>query len=408
VSNRPLPRPRHFFSSHRSLIQIALAMGVSSLLMACGEDAPPPPPPPEVPVVKVIQRDQPILVDFVGETRGSSDIPIRARVEGVLLGMHFKEGQRVNEGDLLYNIDPEAFDAKVVEAQGHLSEAVTRLAKAKADLSRIKPLAEMNAVSQQDLDSAQAQYDAALGSLQAGEARLEQTQIEHRYTKIHSPIDGRIGISEAHVGEFVGKAPNPVVLNYVSLTNPIRVRFAIDERSYLRLARRINERQKAVDEGSEVDTSERAGLELILADGSIHEYRGRAVGWDAAIDPSTGTFTLEADFPNPEELVLAGQFARVRSEMETFKGALLIPQRSIRELQGIFQVFVVTSDGTVELRTVEVGAKIGKLQIATSGLKVGEQVALDTMRLRAGMTVVPKVQAVEEKTKPSKSAPGGA
>jgi membrane fusion protein (multidrug efflux system) len=170
----------------------------------------------------------------------------------------------------------------------------------------------------------------------------------------------------------------------------------------------MNELQKAMDEGSEVDTSEGAGLELILADGSIHEYRGRAVGWDAAIDPSTGTFTLEADFPNPDELILAGQFARVRSEMETFKDALLIPQRSIRELQGIFQVFVVGSDGTVELRTVEVGAKVGKLQIATSGLKVGEQVALDTMRLKAGMTVTPKVQDLEDNTKPSNSAPDGA
>ena len=173
VSHRYPPFSPLSLPSYVPLMRFALALGMTSLLVGCGEDAPPPPPPPEVPVMKVIQRDQPILVDFVGETRGSSDIPIRARVEGVLLGMHFKEGQRVKEGDLLYNIDPEAFDAKVVEAQGHLSEAVTRLAKAKADLSRIKPLAEMNAVSQQDLDSAQAQYDAALGSLQAGEARLE-------------------------------------------------------------------------------------------------------------------------------------------------------------------------------------------------------------------------------------------
>jgi membrane fusion protein (multidrug efflux system) len=163
-----------------------------------------------------------------------------------------------------------------------------------------------------------------------------------------------------------------------------------------------------MEEGADGSASEGARLELILADGTLHEYRGRTVAYDAAIDPSTGTFTLEADFPNPDELILAGQFARVRSEMETFKDALLIPQRSIRELQGIFQVFVVASDGTVELRTVEVGAKVGKLQIVPSGLKVGEQVALDTMRLKAGMTVTPKVQDFEDNTKPSNSAPGGA
>jgi membrane fusion protein (multidrug efflux system) len=322
--------------------------------------------------------------------------------------MHFNEGQRVKEGDLLYSIDPEAFDAKVVEAEGHLSEARTKLAKAKADLDRIKPLAEMNAVSQQNLDGAQAQFDAAVGSLQSGKARLEQAEIERRYTNIHSPIGGRIGISEADVGEFVGKAPNPVVLNYVSLTDPIRVRFAIDERSYLRLARRLRDLQNSMEEGADGSASEGTELELILADGTLHEYRGRTVAYDAAIDPSTGTFTLEADFPNPHELVLAGQFARIRAEMETVKGALLIPQRSIRELQGIFQVFVVASDGTVELRTIEVGAKVGMLQIATSGLKAGEQVAMDSMRLKAGMTVAPKVQAVEEKTKPSNSAPDGA
>lgn len=405
--HRHLPHLPLSLLSRVPLMRFALALGVTSLLVGCGEDAPPPPPPPEVPVMKVIQRDQPLVVEFVGQTRGSADIPIRARVEGVLLGMHFTEGQRVKKGDLLYNIDPEVFDAKVVEAEGHLAEARTRLAKAKADLDRIRPLAEMNAVSKQDLDGAQAQYDAALGSLQAGEARLEQAEIERSYTNIKSPIDGRIGISAARVGEFVGRSPNPIVLNYVSLTNPIRVRYSIDERSYLRYARRMLEIQNDNndDKGS---ASRSVELELILADGLTHEYTGRTVAFDAAIDPSTGTFTLEADFPNPNELVLAGQFARIRAAIETVKGALLVPQRSIRELQGIFQVFVVTDDGSVELRTVELGSRVGTLQIVTSGLNAGELIGLDIMRLRAGMTVRPKVEVLEDKTKPSNSTPDGA
>ncbi len=407
MSNRPLPQFPHSFLSCRFLMPLVLALGLTGLLMACGEEEPPPPPPPEIPVVKVIQRDQPLEVEFVGQTRGSADIPIRARVEGVLLGMHFKEGQRVNTGDPLYSIDPETFEAKVVEAEGHLAEARTKLAKAKADLDRIKPLAEMNAVSQQDLDSAQAQYNAALGSLQAGQARVEQAQIELSYANIQSPIEGRIGISEAQVGEFVGKSPNPVVLNYVSLTDPIRVRYTIDERTYLRLARRMRELRNKDEEGASAEDDDSVELELVLADGSVHEHFGRTIAWDAAIDPSTGTFTLEADFPNPDELVLAGQFARIRAALETFDGALLIPQRSIRELQGIYQVFVVASDGTVELRTIELGPKVGTLQIVTSGLKTGEQVAMDTMRLRAGMTVVPKIQDLEDKTKPANLAPDG-
>lgn len=407
MSNRPHPPLKHFLSSNRLSKQLVVALSMASLLMACGEGEPEAPPAPEVIVVKVIQRDQPIEMEFVGETRGSADIPIRARVEGVLLGMHFTEGQRVVEGDPLYSIDPAPFQAKVVEAQGYLAEATTRVAKAKSDLDRIRPLAEMNAVSQQDLDGAQAQYDAALGNLQVGEARLEQAEIERSYAEIKAPISGRIGISEARVGEFVGKTPNPVVLNFVSLTDPIRVRYSIDERSYLKFARRMHEMRAEIGAEAAAEVDEQTELELVLTDGSVHKHRGKTVAFAAAIDPSTGTFTLEADFPNPDELVLAGQFARIRAAVETIEDALLVPVRSIRELQGIFQVFVVGSDGVVELRTIVLGPKVGRLQVVTKGLKAGEQIAIDTMRLRSGMTVTPKVETLEDETKPSKSAPGG-
>jgi membrane fusion protein (multidrug efflux system) len=361
--------------------RIPLALGLAGAFLACAEAEPPAPPPPEIPVVSVIQRDQEIHLDMVGQTRGSSDIPIRARVEGVLLGMHFTEGSTVEEGELLYDIDPIPYQSKVVEAEGYLAEARTMLAKSKADLERIRPLAEMNAVSQQDLDGAVAQHEAALGSVQAAMARKEQAEIELGYTRIASPISGRIGISDAQVGEFVGRVPNPVVLNFVSLTDPIRVRFSIDERSYLRLARRL----RAAESG---ETS-RAGLELILADGAVHEHGGRLVATDAAVDPKTGTFTLEADFPNPEGLVLAGQFARVRAVAETRKDALLIPERAITELQGTFRVFVIDENDEVELRPVELGPKIDQLQIIDKGVSVGERVALDAMRLRAGISVIP-------------------
>ncbi len=371
---------------------IACSFGAAAplLLQGCGESTPPPPPPMEVTVVEVVVRDQPVVLEMVGETRGSSDIPIRARVEGVLLGMHFTEGRKVGEGDLLYNIDPVPFESKVVEARGHLAEARTRVAKTKSDLARIRPLAEMKAVSQVELDAAVAQYDAALGSLQAAEARLEQAKIELGYTEIRSPIEGRIGISAAQVGEFVGRAPNPVVLNFVSKTDPIRVRFSIDERRYLRIARRLRE----LNDASGVQ-QRGPGLELILADSTVHPHRGRTVGADAAVDPQTGTFTLEADFPNPEELVLAGQFARIRATVNTIEDAILVPQRSISELQGLFRVYVVGEDGTVELRSVELGPKADQLQVVL-GLKPGERVALETMRLRPGQKVVPGLVALDE------------
>jgi membrane fusion protein (multidrug efflux system) len=374
------------FRAHFAVLYLIL------VTTACENSEPPPPPPPQIRTVEVIQRDQPILIDMVGETRGSADIPIRARVEGVLLGMHFSEGRRVKKGDPLYTIDPMPFESQVVEAEGLLAESRTMLAKAKADLGRIRPLAEMGAVSQVDLDGAVAQFEAAQGSVQAAEARRELARIERSYTEIMSPIEGRIGISAARVGEFVGKSPNPVVLNFVSRTDPIRVRFSIDERRYLVLARRIAER----GENAEPRGDSWPGLELILADGTVHEHRGDTVATAAAIDPETGTFTMEADFPNPESLVLAGQFARVRAVAEVRKDALLVPQRSVSELQGLFRVYVVGEDGTVELRNVELGAKIDRLQIVETGLKADERVALDVMRLRPGMKVVADLTELDD------------
>ena len=292
----------------------------SSMLAACGADAPPAAKAPEITVVEVVQRDTDITQDFVGQTLGSTDIPIRARVEGFLESRNFIEGREVEEGQLLYTIDPRPYLAKVVEAEGRLAEARTMLAKSRADLARIKPLAEMKAVSQQDLDASVAQRDASLGTVQAAEAQLDLANIELGYAEIHSPINGLIGISQAEVGEFVGAPPNPVVLNYVSLTDPIRVRFSINERDFLRLSREVSlRRQKGTQALKEARTS--TEVELILADGSKHDHIGRIVATDAAMNPQTGTFTLEADFPNPDAIVIAGQFARARIPIDVSRCA---------------------------------------------------------------------------------------
>ena len=374
-------------SPARRLVPAMLLLAVAAAI-GCGKSEPPAPPPLAIPVIQVIQKDVPIQIEMVGQTLGSVDIPIRARVEGFLESIDFKEGRTVEKDKLLYTIDARPFLAKVVEAQGRLAEARTMLAKARSDLARIRPLAEMKAVSEQDLDSAVAQYKAAQGSVQAAEAQLEQAEIELGYTRILAPIDGRIGISRAKVGEFVGAAPNPVVLNYVSQTDPIRVRFSISEREYLWFARRFGEIRRE----SEEERRARRGLELILADGKVHAYRGYVVAYEAAIDPTTGTFTLEADFPNPKGIVLAGQFARVRAVVETRENALLVPQRAVTELQGNFRVFVVGSDGTVELRKVETGPRIDNLWLIESGLNPGERVALEgILRLANGMKVVPEL-----------------
>ncbi len=374
--------------------RVATLAALAAAIAACGDATPPAPPPLEISVVEAIQRDADITLDLVGQTRGSVDIPIRARVQGFLESIEFEEGRSVEKDQLLYTIDPAPFRSKVVEAEGRVAEARTLLANAKADLERIRPLAEMNAVSQQDLDGAQARYEASIGTLQAARAQQEQAEIELSYTRILSPIDGAIGISAAKVGEFVGAEPNPVVLNYVSRNDPIRVRFAINERDYLRLARKIADLRE--QPGGDVPPEQGGNLQLILADGTLHEHTGHVVAYDAAINPTTGTFTMEADFDNPGGIVLAGQFARVRAVIDRREDAVMIPLRAVSELQGTFRVFVVGDDGIVKLRVVELGPQVGNLQIVDSGLEAGEKVAVEgLLRLRNDAKINPKVVALE-------------
>ena len=383
--------PEHrLFKSLPGTTAVMLAAAVA--MAACGPAEPPPIPPMEVQVLEVQPRDIPLYLDMVGQTLGSVDIPIRARVDGVLEEMHFLEGRSVKQGQLLYVIDAVPYQSKVVEAEGRLAEAETSLAKAESDLNRIRPLAEMKAVSQQDLDASVAQFEAAQGALQAAQAQVEQANIQLGYTRIDAPIDGLISITQANVGEYVGQYPNPVVLNTVSQVDPIRVRFAISEREYLRFSRSLSQSMRSLDD----EEMRKDELELILADGTVHDHRGGVVSFNAAVDPQTGTLTLEADFPNPDRIVLPGQFARVRGSPETRTNAIAVPQRAVIETQGLFQLGVVATDGTVELRRVEMGPRVDNEWIVDSGLKAGERVALDGLqRLRTGMKVVPKTASAQ-------------
>lgn len=372
-----------FISSMRSLIGVLLIFS----LLTCGEPEKPKPPVLEIPVFKAISQDVPISIEMIGQTYGSRDIPIRARVDGTLESMNFEEGRNVTEGQLLYTIDTRPFDAKVVEAEGGVSEAMTALTKAKSDLDRIEPLAAINAVSQQDLDSAQAQFEAAQSGVQVAKAKLEQANIELGYTKILAPISGRIGLTNAKIGEYVGKDPNPVILNYVSQTDPIRVKFSVNERDYLRFARSLigKNREQEIDK-----QHQRSPLKLILADGTEYEYPGKVTSYEAAINPATGTLTLEADFPNPDTLIIAGQFARLIGVIEIREDAILIPEKAVSELQSNFQVFVVDESGLVNVREIKLGPHYETMVIVEDGLKVGEQVAVDgILKLRNGMTVKP-------------------
>ena len=335
------------------------------------------------------RADVPLYLDMVGGTLGTQDVPIRARVEGFLETMNFQEGGFVAEGDLLYTIDPQPFQAKLVEAQSQLAASQTNLAKAESDLRRIAPLAEMKAVSEQDLDSAVAQEAAARAGVQASEAAVRLAEIELSYTRIQAPIAGRIGLTQARPGEFVGREPNPVVLNVLSDIDPIRVRFSISEREYILLARsNVSQAQQQ----AELDPGSRAvPMELILADGSVHPHPGRLAATAQAVDAGTGTFSFEALFANPDNVLVPGQFARVRVQHEMLDDAIVVPRRAVVELQGQFQVYTVDEGDQVVVRDVTLGPINGNDQVIESGLSGGETIIVEGIqKVRTGMTVVPE------------------
>ena len=343
----------------------------------------------EVLVSQAEIRDVPLSIDMVGSTLGAQDVPIRARVEGFLDSVEFQEGTFVKKGDLLYTIDPQPFQAKLVEAQSGLAAARTNLTKAVADLARIKPLAEMKAVSEQDLDSAVAMDAAARAGVRASEATVDLAEIELSYTRIIAPIDGLIGITKARPGEFVGREPNPVVLNTLSDIDPIRVRFSISEREYLIMARTYMAAGRKDQRSSDQKRSERRqDLELILADESIHDYKGGVVAASQSIDQETGTYTIEASFPNPNKVLLPGQFARVRAMYQVLKDKVIIPRQAVSEMQGLFRVYVVDGSGTVEVRNVTLGPQTGYDIIIESGIAAGDTVIVEGLqKVRPGMTV---------------------
>ena len=349
-----------------------------------------------VQVAEAETRDVPLFLDMVGTTLGTQDVPIRARAEGFVETM---------EGDLLYTIDPKPYQAKVVEAQSQLAAARTNLIKAQSDLGRIRPLAEMKAVSEQDLDSAVAQEAATRAGVRANEAAVELANIELSYTRIHAPIDGLIGLTKAKPGEFVGRDPNPVVLNTLSDIDPIRVRFSISEREYLIMARtymannsqdnRRNSRdgsrkqQESADEKSG-DTERQKDLTLILADGSEHAQKGYVVAASQSINQETGTYTIEAAFPNPKRYLLPGQFARVRAQYQNLENVVVIPRKAVSELQGLFRVYVVSDGDIVEIREITLGPKTGHDVVIEAGLAAGEKVIVEGIqKVRPGMPVKP-------------------
>ncbi len=388
-------------STYVYLLTLLLSSAFAVMLQSCSSDknAKEMPPPP-VEVIKVQASDIPIYTEFVGQIYGKSDIAIRARVEGFLESMHFSEGSKVKKGQLLYTIDPEPFEATVAARMSDVVSAQTQLVKADNDLKRIRPLAEKNAVSQSDLDAAVASYEAAQASVEAAKANLDAAKIQLGYTKIYSPVSGIIGISEARVGDFVGQSPNPVVLNEVSDIDRVKVRFSLSESDYLKMAKYISsldsvERQLRIKNREESDNY----LDLILSDGQTYPLKGKFDFVDRNVDPTTGSITVQASFPNPKRVLRPGMFAKIKAQIENLTNAIKVPQRSIKELQGIHQVVLVNPDNTIKIQEVKVGPKVGSDWVILKGLEAGQTIIYEGLqKVRSGMKVMPKTVDPESTT----------
>ena len=381
-----------------------------------------------VEVTRVEQRDVPIFNEWIGTLDGYVNADIKAEVTGYLLKQDYTEGSFVRKGDLLFEIDPRPFQAAVDQAKGQLAQANGQLAQAKAQLAqaeaqvavakanqgrtqldydRYVPLAQQQAITQQDLDNATqnnlaakaqvqaaqaqvetaaAQIQASAASVEAARAALETAEVNLGFTKLISPIDGIAGIAQQQVGALVNPSSGPVTT--VSTLDPIKVYFTVSEQVYLDFHRRYTTEATVEAERKQMR------LELMLADGNIYPVKGTFYFADRQVNPSTGAIRVAGLFPNPGNTLRPGQYARIRLSTYTRQHALLVPQRAVSELQGSYQIAVVGDDNRVTIRNVRMGERVGNLWIIDEGVHPGERVIAEgVQKVRSGMSVTVKPYA---------------
>jgi membrane fusion protein (multidrug efflux system) len=367
---------------------IIFFLAFTSLLFisACGKEKKAgPPPTPDVEVAEVIVKDIPIVHEWVGTADGLVNATIRAQVTGYLIRQAYHEGDLVKKGQLLFEIDPRPFRAALDQAEGVLAQMEALHENARANLGRVKPLAAQNALSKKDLDDAISAEGSARAQVISAKAAVEKARLDLGFTRITSLINGMAGIARAQVGDLVGPAVQGGELTTVSTIQPIKIYYTINEQAYIAFMKRFS------SEAAGLEEARKLRIELILGDGSLYPHAGRFYAIDRQVDVRTGTLRVAALFPNPTNILRPGQFVRVRVLIGTRQRALLIPQRSVMELQGSYQVAVVDSDNKVDIRTVKPGERVGTLWVIDEGLKPGERVVAEGLqKVKEGIAVKPK------------------
>src|SRR5580698_5994120 len=383
------------------------------------------PRPLEVAVVEVQQRDVPLYREWIGTVDGFVNAEIKAQVSGYLVKQEYTEGSFVQQGQLLFQIDPRPFQAdsdqaegRLAQAQGQLAQARAQLAQAEAevavadanqhrvqlDVDRYTPLVQQHAITQQDLDNStqnnmaakaqlqaakaqvetdNAQITAATAAVQSATAAVETSRINLGFTRLTAPIDGIPGIALLQVGALVSPASGAITT--VSTLDPVKVYFTISEQEYLERKREFPTPEKFLEARA------RLQLELILADGTTYPEKGKVYFADRQVDVRTGAIRVAGLFPNPGNILRPGQYGRVRAAVDIDHGALLVPQQAVFDQQGTRQLAVVGGDNKVIIRPVTLGETVGHDWIISEGLKPGERVVVDgVQKVRPGMLVDPK------------------
>ena len=404
AQQRSIP-PKYFAS-----VALAMAGAIVLFSVGCGKSGPPKPPPPDVEVVRVEQKDVPVWGEWIGTMDGLVNAQIKPQVTGYLLRQTYTDGSFVKKGQLLFEIDPRTFQAALDQAKGALANGEGQLATARAnqvkaqnDVKRYTPLAKEQAIPQQDLDNAiqadeaaKAQVEATKAAVEAARAKVASAQLDLGFTNVVSLIDGIAGIAQAQIGDLVSQS---TLLTTVSTVDPVKVYFPVSEREYLEYVR---EHPDAAKRGGQESLS---AFELILADGSVYPHKGTFSFADRQVDVKTGTLRLQAVFPNPGNVLRPGQYGRIRAIIRTAKGALLVPQRAVTEQQGSYQVAVVRSGNTVEIRPVKVGERVGSQWIIETGLRPGDRVVAEgTQKVRPGAIVTPKPLRASARAKSESAA----
>jgi len=354
---------------------------VSILLLGGCEkkEAAPPPAPPSVKVADVIQQDVPIYVEWVAQLNGDTNAEITPKIQGYLLSRNYQEGFPVKKDQLLFEIDPRPSAAALDQANAQLAVAQADLTKAETDVASDTPLAAQSAIPLKQLDNDKSAEAAGKAQVDAAKAMIEQAKLNLEWTKVYSPIDGIAGVATSQVGDLVGTSTK---MTTISKVNPIRAYFSISEDAYLRVADKI-----AAVLAGRPDRGATA-VEYIQANETAYPSKGRIILVNREVSSQTGTIQLAAEFSNPGSVLRPGGFGRVRIKTGDNKGALLVPQTAVMEVQSAYQVVVIGADNKASFRPVKVGDRVGGNWVITDGLKPGEKIVIEGFqKVRDGMTV---------------------